>query len=61
MHRLLCPSAGPAAAGFAADGPRLNKALNEQIVFVRSGSGLFVTELETTIFKPDGDGRIRSW
>ncbi len=36
--------------------PRLNKALNEQIVFVNSGSGLFGGQLETTIFKPNGDG-----
>ena len=35
---------------------RLNRALNEQLVFVRNDSGLFSTELETTIFKPEGDG-----
>lgn len=40
----------------AAEPLRLNKALNEQVVFVKNGSGLFATELETTIFKPDGDG-----
>lgn len=31
----------------------LNKSLNESVVFVRHGFGV---ELETTIFKPDGDG-----
>lgn len=56
MHRLFALLLALPLLVFAADGPRLNKALNEQIVFVRSGSGLFVTELETTIFKPDGDG-----
>ena len=35
---------------------RLNKALNEEIVFVRNTYGLFNTELETTIFKPSGKG-----
>lgn len=47
MLPLLATAAGP---------PRLNKALNEQVVMVENGSGLFGTELETTIFKPDGDG-----
>lgn len=36
--------------------PHLNKSLNEQVVFVRNGTGIFSTELETTIFKPDGEG-----
>ena len=31
----------------------LNHALNEQVVFIRHGFGV---ELETTIFKPEGDG-----
>ena len=35
---------------------KLNRALNEQVVFVKNGGGLFSTELETTIFKPEGDG-----
>ena len=35
---------------------RLNRALNEQIVFVKNDAGPFSTELETTIFKPEGDG-----
>lgn len=30
--------------------------LNEQVVMVPTGSGLFSVELETTIFKPDGEG-----
>ena len=44
---------GLAAAVAAAQGPPLNAALNERVEFVRFGLGV---ELETTIFKPDGDG-----
>ncbi len=35
---------------------RLNKALNEHVIFVKNSAGVFTTELETTIFKPDGNG-----
>ena len=38
--------------GWAQQAP-LSRALNEQVVFIRHGLGV---ELETTIFKPDGDG-----
>jgi dienelactone hydrolase len=34
----------------------LNAKLNEQVVMVPVGSGLFGIELETTIFKPSGNG-----
>lgn len=34
----------------------LNAALREQVVMVRKGSGLLSTELETTLFRPPGDG-----
>jgi len=47
LFALLCTS-----AGWAQEAP-LNHALNEQIVFIRHGAGV---ELETTIFKPDGNG-----
>lgn len=39
-------------AAAAADAP-LNRALNEQVVFIRHGFGV---ELETTLFRPDGPG-----
>ncbi len=39
-----------------AQAPKLDAALNEQIVMVPVGSGLFSGKLETTIFKPAGDG-----
>jgi dienelactone hydrolase len=42
-------------AAFAAE-PVLNKSLNEEIVFIKNSSGLFSTQLETTFFKPSGDG-----
>jgi dienelactone hydrolase len=42
-----------ASAGAPAQESLLNKALNERIVFIRHGLGV---ELETTIFKPDGEG-----
>lgn len=53
----LCAAlaAGPHLA-FGADEPPLNRALNEEILFIRNGSGLFSTELETTLFRPDGNG-----
>src|ERR1035437_6369919 len=38
----------------AQDAPKLNAALNEQVVMLPIGNG--GTKLETTIFKPDGDG-----
>jgi dienelactone hydrolase len=34
----------------------LNTSLNEQVVMVAKKTGLFSIDLETTIFKPDGDG-----
>lgn len=36
--------------------PPMNVALREQVVMVPKGSGLFSTELETTIYRPPGDG-----
>lgn len=36
------------------DGPKLDAALNEQVVMLPIGDG--GTKLETTIFKPNGDG-----
>lgn len=49
IFTFLAPPAG------ATEPPR-NKALNEQVVFIKSGSTLFATRLETTIFRPDGEG-----
>ena len=34
----------------------LNTSLNEQVVMVPKKTGLFSIELETTVYKPDGDG-----
>jgi dienelactone hydrolase len=42
-----------AGAPALAEESLLDKALNERIVFIPHGNGI---ELETTIFKPDGDG-----
>lgn len=39
-----------------AQAPILSTALNEQIIMLRVGEGWGSTELETTIFKPSGDG-----
>lgn len=36
--------------------PVLNKALNETVVFIPNGSGLLASTLETTFFRPDGEG-----
>ena len=36
--------------------PTLNAALGEQIVMIPVGSGIFGVKLETTIFKPPGEG-----
>ena len=35
---------------------RLDKSLNEDVVFIKSGAGTLQSSLETTIFKPDGEG-----
>lgn len=48
----LLAALATAATGWAQE-PPLNKSLNERIVFIQHGLGV---ELETTIFKPDGDG-----
>lgn len=36
--------------------PVLDTSLREEIVFIKNGSGLFAGELETTFFRPAGDG-----
>ncbi len=48
---LIALFVGPAAS--RGEEPPLNKALNERIVFIHHSLGV---DLETTIFKPDGDG-----
>jgi dienelactone hydrolase len=51
---LACSVAMVCAAQAAA--PPLATALNEQVVMLRIGSGWGSTDLETTMFKPNGDG-----
>lgn len=44
-------------AQFAGAGEQpLNTLLNEEVVFIENGSSLFGSRLETTLFKPAGDG-----
>ncbi|MBA2962708.1 MULTISPECIES: dienelactone hydrolase family protein [Ramlibacter] len=43
---------GPAGA----QAPQLDAALNEAVVMVAKTGTLFSTEIETTVYKPDGDG-----
>ena len=43
----------PAPSVFA---QALNTSLNEQVVMIAKKTGLFSIELETTLYKPDGDG-----
>ena len=40
---------------FSAELPR-NKGLREEVVMIPSGTGMFSVKLETTIYKPPGDG-----
>ena len=44
------------AVAWAQSAPRTGAAMNERVVMVPVGSGFSSAELETTIFKPDGDG-----
>ena len=50
---VVCAAGLAAQSAFAQD---LNASLNEQIVMVAKKTGLFSINLETTIYKPDGDG-----
>ena len=52
LSGILLLALSCALACWAQEAP-LNHALNEQIVLIRHGAGV---ELETTIFKPDGNG-----
>ena len=54
-HGVLAALLLIASSGFSAE-IRLDKALNEEVVFVANGSGLFATQLETTFFRPAGAG-----
>jgi dienelactone hydrolase len=58
MHFRKIITVALAAISMAAHAtaPVLNKSLNETVVFIKNGSGWFSTELETTFFKPSGDG-----
>ena len=56
IELLLAALLGILSQSAFASEARLNKALNEEIVFVKNTYGLFSTELETTIFKPSGKG-----
>ena len=54
---LLAATFFSASQIFAADVPQpMNAALNEQVFFVKNSYGIFSTSLETTMFKPDGEG-----
>jgi dienelactone hydrolase len=55
---VLCCSVAMAcvAQSTATTAPPLATALNEQVIMLRIGSGWGGTELETTIFKPQGNG-----
>jgi dienelactone hydrolase len=50
---VACMTGLPAPPAFA---QALNTSVNEQVVMVAKKTGLFSIDLETTIFKPDGDG-----
>ena len=55
LAALLCWPGG----GWAQDArpaPQLDKALNEEVLMLSVGSGFFSYTLETTIFRPPGDG-----
>ena len=54
LSAVLCASSGLAVASNSL--PTFNKALNETVFFVNNSYGLFSTSLETTLYKPDGDG-----
>jgi dienelactone hydrolase len=45
-----------AGIAFAQPSPALDASLNESIVMVPKKGALFTIELETTVYKPDGDG-----
>ncbi len=44
------------ASGAIAQAPELDASLNEAVVTIPNKSGLFTIELETTLYKPDGNG-----
>jgi dienelactone hydrolase len=44
------------AAAAGAQGVKAPATLNERVTMVKVGSGLFGASLETTLFRPDGDG-----
>jgi dienelactone hydrolase len=55
--RLLCAALlWAASCGAMAQALELDATLNESVVTIAKKSGLFTIELETTLYKPDGDG-----
>ncbi len=44
------------AAAACAGEHRLDRTLNEEVIFVKTGAGAFQHTLETTIFRPEGSG-----
>jgi dienelactone hydrolase len=52
---VLLVLAGACAVG-RAQVPTIDSSLNESVVMVPKGRGLFSVELETTLYKPDGEG-----
>ncbi len=56
LGRVVGMLLGVLAWGVAAQPAQLDSNLNESVVNISKQSGLFPIELETTIYKPDGDG-----
>jgi dienelactone hydrolase len=56
LRLLLCSLLWSVCVTCHAQAPALATELNEQVVMLRIGSGWSSAELETTIFKPNGDG-----
>jgi len=54
--RMLAAGAAMASLALSAQAQELSKELNETVVMIPKPGFLFTAQLETTIFKPDGDG-----
>ncbi len=56
IARLLSVACLASVLAQPAGAQALNPSVNEQVVMIPKKTGLFSIELETTLFKPDGDG-----